>query len=366
MNKKILFLINNLNLGGAENVFVEQANYLFDQGYQVYFGVLSDTNKADFKNKLKIKPINFAFDGILDLLAYRRLAKFIKGQKINCVYSTLDNANVAARVANIFNHQTYVVIRESGMADRKSGKIKILDKFLNNFVDKIIAVSSEVKDSLLAYQAKHANKIEVFTNGVELPFTEEGLEEVLSAKDDSSINILCVGSMKDDNKGQAGLIRTVGSIRQTNPELNIKLILVSDGKLRPELETLAENHAIAGRVLFTGYLDKDKINNWYKSADIYILNSRNEGCPNVVLEAMSYGLPVIATKVGGTREMIADGVSGFLLKRGDYSKMKELIVALAKDRNRRFELGREAYHKIEREFLWSDKMQELIVILRLN
>lgn len=366
MSRKILFLINNLNRGGAENVFVDQANYLLEHGYDVSFGVLSEANKADFKAELKLEPINFGFKNIFDFDAYRRIAKFVKTNKIDCLYSTLDNANIAARVASMFNHNTCVVIRESGMADRKSWKIKSLDKFLNNFVDKIIAVSDEVKDSLVAYQPKHASKIEVFMNGVNLPFDENGLEQVLSTKDQSTINILSIGSMKDDNKGQAGLIKTVGAIRQSNPELNIKLILVSDGKLRPELEALAESHAVTGRVIFTGYLDRGQINNWYRMSDIYILNSRNEGCPNVVLEAMSYGLPVIATKVGGTRQIIDDGINGFLLKRGDYSKMKELIITLAGDKNKRLEIGRAAYHKIERDFMWADKMEELIKLLKLN
>ena len=366
MNKKILFLINNLNLGGAENVFVDQANYLAANGFQVYFGVLSSNNKDNFSGQLRMEPINFSFRGVFDIGAYKRLANFIEDKKINCVYSTLDNANIAARVANAFNHKSCVIIRESGMADRKSWKIKLLDKFLNHFVDKIIAVSPQVKDSLLTYQAKQAHKIIVFSNGVDFPFDENTLDRVLASKDDNTINILSIGSMKNDNKGQAGLIRLVGSLKQSHPQLNIKLILVGDGKLRPKLEELAERHAVAGRVIFAGYLDKKQIGNYYRSADIYILNSRNEGCPNVVLEAMSYGLPVIATKVGGTREMIKDGVSGFLLKRGDYDRMKELIVMLSQDKNKRIEIGQQAYQRIERRFLLDDKMQELIKVLNLH
>ncbi|PLX26225.1 hypothetical protein C0580_00325 [Candidatus Parcubacteria bacterium] len=366
MSKKILFLINNLNLGGAENVFVDQANYLAANGLHVYFGVLNSSDKENFSGRLQMDVIDFGFKGIFDVMSYKKLGSFIKEKKINCVYSTLDNANIASRLANAFNHDSCVIIRESGMADRKSWKIKLLDKFLNHFADRIIAVSHQVKDSLLEYQKKYENKIVVFSNGVKLPFDQNTLEELLESKDDSTIRILNIGSMKNDNKGQAGLIRTVAHIKQTNPELNIKLTLVGDGKLRGDLEKMAEEHAISGRVLFTGYLDKKQIENHYKSSDIFILNSRNEGCPNVVLEAMSYGLAVIATKVGGTREMIEDTKSGFLLKRGDYDKMEELVVMLSKDKNKRIDMGQQAYQRIERRFMLSDKMQELIEVLKLK
>ena len=82
-NKNILFLINSLQIGGAENTFVKQANYLSKQNVNVYFGILATSNKKNFHDQLQVKVTDFNFRGIFDWQAYRRLQKYIKQHKGN-------------------------------------------------------------------------------------------------------------------------------------------------------------------------------------------------------------------------------------------------------------------------------------------
>lgn len=341
---KILFLINNLKIGGAENVFVSQANYFYKQGIDVDFGVLADSRGNNFIDQLKIGH------GLIQFKSYLELSKFIKSENIRVVYATLDKANNYARAIKIFNPNIFVAIRESGMADRKTWKIKLLDFILNFFVDKIIAVSKEVRQSLVKYQKIHAEKIIVLANGVKI------MDE---AKVDHDVfTILNIGSMNNDNKGQAGLIKLISAIN-----LDLKLVLIGDGALKSDLENLAKNLNIQDKIIFTGNLAKSEVNKYYLASDLYILNSKNEGCPNVVLEAMSYGLPVIATRVGGVSGMIEDRQSGFLVNRGDYDTIKELITRLYQDKNLRDNIRQAAKNRIKNNFDFNLQTDKLIKTL---
>ncbi|MBT6691330.1 glycosyltransferase [Candidatus Parcubacteria bacterium] len=363
--KKVLFLVNSLQIGGAENAFVKQANYFSKQGIKVYFGVLSTSNKKNFQDQLQVKIRDFGFQGIFDVQAYQKLKAYIKKHDIDIVYSTLDNANIVARVAKLFCPGLFVVIRESGMANRKSWKIKLSDLILNFLANKVIAVSSHVKDSLKAYQFLHSGRIVVLANGIEV---FSGQKELALKFDQhkESFDMLNVGSMKNNNKGQGNLIKILRQLRQEQPKLNIRLILVGDGKLRQDFQDLVEKYKLNKYVIFTGMLDKEKLNHFYSAADIFILNSNNEGCPNVVLEAMSFGLPVISTKVGGTTEMIDEGESGYLVNSGDHDTIKTRILDLYNDKALRQSMGQQSIDRVSKRFLFDGQMKKLINILGLK
>jgi glycosyltransferase involved in cell wall biosynthesis len=364
-NKNILFLINSLQIGGAENTFVKQANYLSKQNVNVYFGILATSNKKNFHDQLQVKVTDFNFRGIFDWQAYRRLQKYIKQHKIDTAYATLDNANIVARMAKLFCPGLFVVIRESGMADRKSWKIKLSDIVLNSIVNKVIAVSSHVKKSLKDYQGIYARRMVVLPNGVEA-FSNQKELSLKFTEGKKSFDILNVGSMKNSNKGQGNLIKILHQLKQKHSDLDIRLILIGDGKLRKDFQDLVDKYNLKRQVVFTGMLDKVELNKYYSTANVFILNSDNEGCPNVVLEAMSFGLPVISTKVGGTTEMIKDGQSGYLVNSRDHDTIKKSILNLYHDQALQQSMGQQAIDRIQAHFLFAGQMKKLINILNLK
>ena len=139
MDRKILFLINKPRLGGAERAFVNQINFLNKKGFEVYFGCLFGIfSRENFFSDLEIVPERlkeFNFKSIGDLSGYSAIRRFCREKKIDIIYSTLELANIAARLSKIFRPSLKVIIRESGMANRKSRQYKILDWFLNFLAD---------------------------------------------------------------------------------------------------------------------------------------------------------------------------------------------------------------------------------------
>jgi len=132
-----------------------------------------------------------------------------------------------------------------------------------------------------------------------------------------------------------GLIEALREI----PELG--LVIVGDGPERPRLERIVQELGISDRVYFAGQRSKTETLSLMAACDFFVLNSTYEGHPHAVLEAMALGLPVVATAVGGTPEVVRDGETGVLVP-GRYGALGASLSALARDPALRRRLGRAA------------------------
>ena len=126
---------------------------------------------------------------------------------------------------------------------------------------------------------------------------------------------------------------------------------------------IRQNH-LDDRISLLGNLEREKLNEVYLNSDIFVLSSKWEGFPNVLLEAMSYGLPVVSTKVSGAEDLIEDGKSGFLVPVGDVKKLEEAILKLATDCDLRKRMGEAARERVKNN-LMDKHVARLIKILEL-
>jgi len=122
-----------------------------------------------------------------------------------------------------------------------------------------------------------------------------------------------------------GILEAVEKI----PDLG--LVVVGDGPERPRLEQQAVSLGIADRVYFAGQRSRTETLGLMAACDLFVLNSTYEGLPHVVLEAMALGLPVVATAVGGTPEVVRDGENGLLIPPGDGDAIVEALYRLCDD-----------------------------------
>jgi len=129
-------------------------------------------------------------------------------------------------------------------------------------------------------------------------------------------------------KGVHHLICAVARVRGTaGPPISLEI--AGDGPERPSLERLVADLELSEMVQFSGWIAREDMPDVYRRADVFVLPSYVEGMPNVVLEAMASGLPVIATDVPGTRDVIEDGVSGYLVSPRDEAVLAERIAFLS-------------------------------------
>ena len=165
--------------------------------------------------------------------------------------------------------------------------------------DRIIYLSRDIKHELLEHHFP-PEKLVCIPNGVDV----ERFAPLTRADHHGSKNICFVGRL-EVQKGLDSLLRAMAII--TSRDREVTLTLVGEGQQRAALEDLARSLSLASHVVFTGFVEN--VLPYYHRARVFVLPSLSEGMSNSLLEAMSCGLPVVATLVGGNREMVDLGVS---------------------------------------------------------
>jgi len=159
-------------------------------------------------------------------------------------------------------------------------------------------------------------------------------------------------------KGAQDLISAFPGIKDTTPDA--KLLIVGDGPYRAELEKLARQTDRHSSILFLGQKNQAELIEILSATDIFVNPSYSEGLPTSVMEAASIGLPIIATDVGGTKEIITTGKTGILVKAGDVGQLAEELCRLCANSELRENLGENARILAEQKFNWDKITGEYI------
>jgi glycosyltransferase involved in cell wall biosynthesis len=146
------------------------------------------------------------------------------------------------------------------------------------------------------------------------------------------------------------MLAAIAEARKSLPE--IVLVLVGEGPLLPSLEARAAELGLAGHVRFVGYVPQDATADWYRTADVFALSSDFDNSPNVVLEAMAAGLPIVATDVGGLRDYVTPPVNGLLTPKGDSVAFAGALVEYLSNREHAQTVGRQNRRDAVERFSW--------------
>jgi glycosyltransferase involved in cell wall biosynthesis len=163
----------------------------------------------------------------------------------------------------------------------------------------------------------------------------------------TELSLLAAGRMVPQKRHDR-LLRVIARVRQ-QARVPIRLTIAGDGPLRASTEEQAARLGLSqDAVTFLGAVaDLVPV---YQAADIFLLTSDHEGTPNVLLEAMACGLPVIATRAGGVPEVVEDGVSGYLVEPSDEEMLIRRILSLLAAKDQRLEIGRAARRRMETNY----------------
>jgi glycosyltransferase involved in cell wall biosynthesis len=193
-----------------------------------------------------------------------------------------------------------------------------------------IAVSHELKDAMIRVGGT-AEKIRVIPNGVDSEkfhsITREEARATLGLPQKKTI--LSAGHLIS-RKGFDRLLLAVRDICARQPGEELQVVIVGEGPLRKVLEGMAATFGLGGRVRFVGHIPHPHLAVWYSAADVFCLFSRQEGCPNVVLESLACGTPVVATPVGEVPSILDSEEVGLLAEPEAHLLAQQLARALEK------------------------------------
>jgi glycosyltransferase involved in cell wall biosynthesis len=200
-------------------------------------------------------------------------------------------------------------------------------------------VSPEVLDELVGLRVAPREKFEVIRLGIEL-------EPRVSF--DGDVNEVRRRLGVPPEKYVVGWFGRMTAVKRTDDLLTMLtglrergidalLLLVGDGTDRADLEQRAHDLGIARSCLFLGY--QEEVAPWYAICDAVVLTSANEGTPVTIIEALAAGRPVVSTRVGGVPDVVDEGETGFLVRRGDTHAMAERLELLARNPERARTMG---------------------------
>jgi glycosyltransferase involved in cell wall biosynthesis len=162
------------------------------------------------------------------------------------------------------------------------------------------------------------------------------------------------------HKDHATLIEAMARLRALVPDA--RLVIAGEGELRPTLEALARVRGLHDRVLFAGF--RDDLDRLLPAFSAFCLSSHLEGLGTSLLDAMAFGLPVVATAAGGIPEAVEDGTTGCLVPPGDPGALAEALAALLRDETRRRALGAAGRRRFEERFTVDRMVEETVRVLR--
>ena len=296
----IALLIYSMSGGGAERVVSYLLPFLTRQGYVVHLVLMNDTISYSIPKEVEIhyleksKPNENGFFKLLKLpiLAFK-YAKLLKRLKITHSFSLLTRPNYINVLArNFANASTKTIISERahpslqyGYGDAQSKINNRLIKKLYPKADFIIGNSKGNVEDLIDNYGIHPDKIKVIHNPIDLEVIEE-IPAIADFFDSSYFNMVTVGRM-DSGKNHKLLINAIKKVQNT------RLYILGTGVLKDNLLELTKELQLEDRVHFLGF-DSNPYK-YLKSADLFVFGSNHEGFPNVLLEAMACGVPILTT-----------------------------------------------------------------------
>ncbi len=231
-------------------------------------------------------------------------------------------------------------------------------RFLANKSDALTAISTYTAQEINSLGIK--KKIEIIPFGAAISMESKQLE-IPEKREDKTPQILFVGRLIE-RKGLDYLLRALAEVRKKRKVL---LTIVGEGKEKKKLTDLARELGIAGEVNFTGFVPSRELARYYQMCDIFvhpaIVDAKGdaEGLGVVLLEAMSYKKPVIASRVGGIVDIIKDKETGILVSEKSVAELKDAILLLLKDSNLRKTLAENGYQFVRNNFNWDKIITQL-------
>lgn len=342
----MLLITTSLDVGGEELSTFTIARELRRRGHHVVWLSTDGPLRKEIEEE-GIPLLSAPIDGrgplgfLRGALAIRRLLARMPVDIIHCqsvvpaVMASLARLGRVPRKPRIIWHDRLI----------KGRSYPLVARLFNHCADFVIANSNYERDKLVRHGLK-SQKVRTIHNCLNFAFPqvvpkEKDLRLLADLAIDSDEAIIgTVGRLHPRKGGYQGLLRAMALVYKETPRC--KLLVVGTGPLECELRALAKALGIEGQVIFAG-VRRDLVR-LYPLIDLFVLASRAESFGNVLVEAMSFARPVVATQVGGIPEVVTDGQTGLLVPPGDPRPLAAAILRLLGDRamaRRMGEAGRE-------------------------
>jgi len=330
---RILQISYGYELYGGERILYLLSKYLNKKAYKVEAVVPEKGSLSEALNKCGIKVHFLNFKSSLDLNSALNLKRFILNHGFDIVHSHGLKSNIITRLACILASDSNIKCINSEHLVKRFGfdkyrfhprilGLKLIERLTRFRVDKFIAVSAGVCQSL-SQDDVPAQKIKVIRNGIDCEYF---LSNHYSELVDKNTYILGSVARLSPQKGLDIFLNAFSLLLKWNRQF--KGYIAGTGRLAGKLQKLALHLNLSEYIKFLGNVEN--IKEFYKLLRVFVLSSHYEGLPLTVLEAMACGVPVVATDIPGTNEIVRHEVTGILVAPDNavalYKELRNIIL----------------------------------------
>jgi glycosyltransferase involved in cell wall biosynthesis len=270
-----------------------------------------------------------------------RIRRLLKTGRFDLIHSFLYRSHCASRLARFgMRRRIPLVSSERCLGDNRGGAVRRLNRWTSRFSDRIVAVSQAVGGRAVERDRVPRGRVVVVPNGIEVrtpdPRIRRRLRHALRLAD-AHVLMLYLGRLHRE-KGPDRLLDALARLRaRSGGAWSVALIGGGTEDERALIDRMTVTLGLKGRVLLAG--PRRRVDPWIDACDILVLPSREEGMPVAALEAMMHARPVVATRVGGTPEVVRDGETGLLVPSEDPESLSLALERLVQDAPLRRKLG---------------------------
>jgi glycosyltransferase involved in cell wall biosynthesis len=349
--KKILQLIDGLNIGGAEVLLVDLVRGIKEAGYDVSVGYSTYGPLERNILELGVPCVLLPRLGRIDPVLLLRICQLILREKPDVVHTHLFKSDLHGRLAARLCGVP-VVISTSHNNDiwARRFPLGLLYGLTAKLTDRVIAVSNEVRDYQIQYTGISTVKICVIENGVDVRRFSGQEESGRAFRDEFQIGagvplIGIIGRLQPQ-KDHANFLKAAVQIRSKLPD--VRFLVVGDGPLRDELITEAQTLGLASAVIFCGI--RQDIPAIMAALNLLVISSKWEGLPVTLLEGMAAHLPIVSTAVGGVPNVVIDGESSLLVPSEDSLALANACLKILQNPTFAHSLAQAGYERVKSHF----------------
>jgi L-malate glycosyltransferase len=354
----ILYFIPHLGCGGTARHLYKLCSSLNKERFQAHIITTEPLPKKDIiyedllDKSIPVTMIPMTYGNVMKIRSY------IQKNKIDITHSYLYGAHFLDAIIHLLSRSKKYISEKRNLQHWRAEPIVSLKEKIRNIISsKVIANSNEAMRISKEIEKIPSYKYQLIHNGYTPPNTKPTFQELKDMKTALKITpkdfvLIVTGSLKPI-KNQAELIQALGLLVHTYKIASIKVILAGSSffEYKNTLISLSKQLNVENNVIFTGHIDQ--IEHILGCSDIFICTSTTEGFSNSVLEAIGSEIPVIATDVGGNKDIIVHGKNGLLYKSGDHTTLAKLIESVVKNPQLLKEFKKECKDCVEKKFTLS-------------
>lgn len=351
MPRRVLHIIDSLDLGGAQEVVLNLASCGSERFHHEVATLHGRGVYWDRLQQAGIRVFSLSPHKYLPLYLASIPWLLLRG-RYDIVHCHLIPSNIIAKplaalcgVSAILNHD------HTNDTHRAENKILLaLDRFANRFASHLIPVSASCRDFLMEHESIPNERITLVPNAIDLRRFTPGSTTKAEARQKLGVcangSVLAGVGRLNPQKNFSLFLDVAARLASRFPDL--RFLLAGDGPEEKMLRSKASALGIADRVLFTGYVSDSRL--VYLAADVLLMPSRFEGLPMTLLEAMAMGLPVVASRLDGIAEVVDDPEDGLLAPPDDADLFVDHVAALISNRELAADMAKRARSKIENRY----------------